>query len=221
MNPRIANGQHRYPHVIATGKGRTDTPAAAVVARLVGLQGEALKDAVRALDESDLVAFMASDCASRILRTVAVEFVDDAELLVVLASRGLPTFVRKSALQHLGDVLAGDVLTPTQARRLLPCLDHPELIVYAIELMNGAGFDWCSLCTEFTTDVLCSALYGSRGIMEEVLVEDAFAQLAYARPDLRSSLRSCSPERILPMTAYGPSMGAVMRIDVMRADSVA
>lgn len=221
MNPRIANGQHRYPQVIATGKGKIDAPAGSVVARLVGLRGDELKTAVRALDESDLVAFMASDCASRIVRTVAVEFVEDADLLAVLASRGLPTFVRKSALQHLGDVLGGDALTPVQARRLLPCLDNPELIVYAVELMNGAGFDWCSLSTEFTADVLCSALYGCRGIMEEVLVEDAFAQLAYARPDLRASLRSCSPERILPMSAYGPSVGPVMRIGVMRADSVA
>ena len=205
MSTRNAFGQHRYPQVITSGKGRAEIPSPAAVARLNGLHGEMLKRAVRELDESDLVAFMASDYASRIVRTVAVEFVDDVDLLVVLASRGLPTFVRKSALVRIGAVLDGGALTQGQARKLLTCLENPELIAYAAELMTGAGYDWCARCTEHTADVLCAALYNARGILEDVLVEDAFAQLSFARPDLQQSLRSCSPERVMPLRACAPT----------------
>lgn len=221
MSARNAYGHQMYPQVISLGKARVESACSATVARLNGLHGEMLKREVRALDESDLVAFMASDHASRIVRTVAVEFVCDVDLLVVLASRGLPSFVRKGALQRLGGVLDGAPLTQAQAHRLVSCLDHPDLIAYAVELMNGAGYDWCSRCTAHTADVLCAALYNSRGILEEVLIEDAFAQLAFERPDLRGSLRSCSPERVLPMTACTPNAPNVMYVDLDRVDSVA
>ena len=205
MSARNAYGQHIYPQVIALGKVRVEAPCSATIARLNELHGEMLKRAVRDLGESDLVAFMASDHASRIVRTVCVEFIDDVDLLVVLASRQLPTFVRKGALQRIGSALDGRPLTQAQARKLVSCLDHPDLIAFAVELMNGADYDWCARCTEHTADVLCAALYNARGILEDVLVEDAFAQLSFARPDLRGSLRSCSPERVLPLRACVPS----------------
>ena len=220
MNARSANKQHMHPQVIATGAKKVERSASPVVHR-GELHGELLKEEVCALGESDLVAFMASDTASRIIKTVAVEFLTDVDKLVVLASRELPLFVRLGALRRLDGVLAGTSLTQVQARRLLPCLERHELIAYAIELMNGAGFDWCAVCTEHTTDVLCAALYNADGILEEVLVDDAFAQLAYARPDLRASLRSCSPEKVLPMSACAPNSPDVLYVDLDRVDNVA
>ena len=220
MNARNADQQQVLPQVISTGKLRAEA-ASALVSRFNELRGESLKDAVCALEESQLLAFMAHDGASRTVRTVAIEYLVDVDMLVALASRDLPIFVRKGALRRLDIVLDGEPLSPSQARRLLACLAHHEIIAYAIELMNGADCDWCAVCTEQTTDVLCAALYNCQGILEEVLVDDAFAQLAYARPDLWASLRSCSPEKVLPMSACTPKVSDVMYVDFDRVGNVA
>ncbi len=212
MSARSVDRQPVHPQVITTGMLMADKVSASTVARLTELHGKALKEAVCALDETDLVSFMANDDASRIVRTVAVEFLTDVDLLVGLASRELPMFVRKSALRRLDGVLDGEPLSEAQARRLLTCLNHHELIAYATELLDGADYDWCAVCTEHTADVLCAALYNCQGILEEVLVDDAFSQLAYERPDLRASLRSCSPEKVLSMSACTPSVPDLMYV---------
>lgn len=221
MNARNINHQHRYPPVITASKLSGKAPSLQTAAHLGGLRGQELKAAIASLNVSDLVSFFASDAVGSIVKTVAVEFVDGIESLIALTSRELPAYVRSNALRRIDGVLEGDPLDANCAAKLLPCLDHPALIGRAIELMNGAGFDWCSHATVYTTEVLCAALYNSKGIMEEVLAEDAFDQLVFKRPDLRPSLHACSPERVQSFSASPSKPLRHPRFDYERAGYVA
>lgn len=221
MNKRNTNLQHRYSPVIAASKLSEKASPSQTSAHLAGLRGQELKKAIASLNASDLVLFFASDAVSRIVKIVAVELVENVDLLVILASRELPLYVRSNALRRIDGMLEGEPLGIDHASKLLSCLDHAELIGRATELMNGAGFDWCAHATVYTTEVLCAALYGSTGIMEQVLVEDAFDQLVFKRPDLRSSLRVCSPERVQSYSASASKAPRYPYFDYERAGYVA
>lgn len=171
---------------------------------LAGLCSEKLRASLEKLDRRDMLALAESREINRVVATALITRLADTDLLVSIASSRAQIFVRRSALQQLDALREEQPLSPSELDRLVPCLGVQELFAYAVALMDACGYDWCARCDASVADVMCSALYAATGIHEEVLVEDAFLQLAHARPDLAGSLRSCSPERFLPPRASAP-----------------
>ncbi|CAK7048787.1 MAG: hypothetical protein PEGG_02056 [Paraeggerthella hongkongensis] len=179
-----------------------------LVARIGQLHGQELRCAVRGLDEAELLAFAASDRVSRAARIAATAALDDVDLLISLACADVATFVRRDALRRIEEVLDGGPVAAEKIERLLPCLGDPDLIAFAVALMDESGFDWCARCDRGVGHVLCAAMSGCRSINESVLLEDAFAQLAHCRPDLRADLQACTPESFIPRTVYTPMIAS-------------
>ena len=165
---------------------------------IAGLCGEKLRESLEKLDRSETPALAESREINRVVGTALISRLTDVDILVSIAAGRGQIFVRRGALQQLDALRERQPLSPSELDRLLPCLNVQELFAYAVALMDACGYDWCARCDASVADVMCSALYAATGIHEEVLVEDAFLQLAHARPDLAGSLRSCSPERFLP-----------------------
>lgn len=176
--------------------------------RVGRLRGEELRRAVRELDWDELLAFLAFDEAGRAKRIAAVAALDDVDVLVALAVSAVPTFVRRNALHRIEEVLDGGFAETEQIERLLPCLEEEGLIARAVSLMDESGFDWCARCGREVVHVLCAAMSGCRSIDESILLEDAFAQLAHSRPELRVDLRACTPESFIPRSVYSPMIAS-------------
>lgn len=174
-----------------------------------GLSAEALRENLEKLDRSETLALAESREINRVVGMALISRLTDVDLLVSIAAGRGQIFVRRGALQQLDALRERQPLSPSELDRLLPCLNVREPFAYAVAFMDACGCDWCARCDANVADVMCAALYAASGIHEEILVEDAFLQLAHARPDLAGSLRSCSPERFLPHalqphTAYEP-----------------
>lgn len=194
---------------------------AAKVAFVAGLRGAHLREAVAGLTRQEAQELAESRSASRAVRIAVVSRLDDADLLVSIAAGPAETFVRRNALQRLDELQQAEPLSRSQLERLVCCLRCGELLPWAVALMDAAGFDWCARSDAAVADALCAALYGCSGIQEEVVVDDAFAQLAHCRPDLAGSLRSCSPERFLPQALQPSVLRTITLVDIARCDDVA
>lgn len=192
------------------------------VAFVAGLRGEKLHATVAGMDGREVLDVLESREVSRVVRIAVVAKLVDVDLLVSAASSDAEPFVRRGALQRLDELQQRHPLSPGQLERLVPCLRQGELLAAAIVLMDSAGFDWCARSDERVADAMCAALYNAQGIMEEVVIDDAFAQLAHCRPDLAGSLRSCSPERFLPQ-ALEPAAPTrtITLVPAIRRDNVA
>lgn len=217
MHRDSGNGNER---LIDGGFGRKD--AAAKVAYVAGLRGEELRAAVAGMDAREVRDLVESRETSRVVRIAVVAKLADVDLLVSIAAGDGEPFVRRGALQRIDELQQSTPLAPGQLERLVPCLRQGELLAAAVVLMDAAGFDWCARSDECVADAMCAALYNARGIMEEVVVDDAFSQLAHCRPDLVGSLRACSPERFLPQ-ALEPAapIRTITLVPTIRRDNVA
>lgn len=197
------------------------------VAFVASLRGAKLREAAKRLSAEEVMVLVGSPAVSKAVRIALISRLEDAELLVDIATSEAEPFARRNALERL-DVLAQEQpLASRQLERLAACLLQPQLIAQATALMDAAGFDWCARCDERVADSMCAALYNCTGIQEEVLIDDAFAQLAHRRPDLAGSLRACSPERFLPQALQPHATRTItlvdvsLRTDLMRCDDVA
>lgn len=198
-------------------EARTATSACAAK-RLSDLRGESLRNALDKLDRDELLALAESRDINRVVGCTLIARTTDVELLLSIAQGRARTFMRRGALQRLDALIEARSLTPAEAARLVPCLRSHELLPYATALMDAIGYNWCAHCDEAVADVMCASLYNCAGIHEEVLVEDAFLQLAHARPDLAGSLRSCSPERFLPHAMQPRSYEPLVLVDVSQIE---
>lgn len=191
--------------------GKASEPDASANERAIRvgqLHGEELHREVRELDWDALLAFMASDEAGRAQRIAAVAVLDDIDVLVALAVSAVPMFTRRNALLRIEEVLDGGSIETEQIERLLPCLEEEGLIARVVSLMDENDFDWCARCGREVVHVLCAAMSGCRSIDESILLEDAFAQLAHSRPELRADLQACTPESFIPRSVYSPMIAS-------------
>lgn len=146
----------------------------------------------------------------------------DPEPLMVLAASDAPAYLRRDALLRLDELLDGTPLDQASAERLVPCLRHRGLIAYAVVLMDIADFDWCARCDERTVDALCLALHECQELNETILLEDTFAHLIHARPDLGHNLRACSPGKVHLQAMYKPLVvHNVVYVNMATEDNVA
>ncbi|MEG0417813.1 hypothetical protein [Gordonibacter sp.] len=177
---------------------------------------------VTELAERDLLAFFASDQASRVSKIVAIASLSDTAKLVALAAHDLPLFARRDALLRLDAVLDGRPLPADDLARLAPCLAEQALIAYTVTLMDIADYDWCAHCDEGTVTALCLALDQHQSAHESILLEDAFAHLMHSRPDLGRNLRACSPGKLHLKAMYDPLLvNNMVYIDLTKEDNVA
>ena len=194
----------------ATKKTLSENNRSSLVGHLGRLHGHELRGAVRGLDTADLLAFMACEEVSRAARIAAVCALDDIDLLISLAVGDVPTFVQRDALRRIEEVLDAGPVPAGKIERLLVCLEDPDLIAFAIALMDASNFDWCARGGRAMGHVLCVAMSECRSIDEAVLLEDAFAQLAHCRPDLWPDLRACTPEVFISRSVYTPMIASGM-----------
>lgn len=192
----------------------------AKVAFVAGLRGAKLREVAEGLSCQEVLDIVENSSVGRVVRIAIVTRQTDIDLLVSIACGKGEPFVRRDALQRLDVLQQDEPLTRAHLDRLCCCLRTGELVAATVALMDAAGFDWCSRCDERVADAMCAALYGAQGIAEEVVIEDAFAQLAHCRPDLAGSLRACSPERFLPQ-ALQPPARTITLIDLVRCEDVA
>lgn len=172
------------------------------------LHGDALRSAARKLRERELLAFLGDEDAPLAARIASVAALDDVALLVAVACAEAPALIRRDALQRLDEVRDGNPLGDGVCRLLVPCLDEKELVAYTVVLMDESGYDWCASCAEGVAHVLCEAMSGCASIHEAILLEDAYAQLAHSRPDMRADLQACVPESFIPRTVYTPMIAS-------------
>ncbi len=217
-NTQIRNqqGQCVEPSVVLGGQA-TEVK----VAFVAGLRGEQLSAALAGLSEEEVLALLESDEVSRVVRIAVVSKIDSVDLLVSVACGRAASFVRRNALQRLDELQRETPLTNKQLEQLSVCLNEGELLAYVVVLMDAAGFDWCARCDERSANAMCAALYGCSGIHEEIIIDDAFAQLAHCRPDLAGSLRACSPERFLPQALEPATPRTIKLVEVTSHDNVA
>lgn len=193
----------------------------AKVAFVAGLRGEELRAVVKGLSRQEVLDVVENPTVSRVVRIAVVFRLDDVDLLAdIAAGKGEP-FVRRDALERLDALQQETPLSPAQLERLTCCLHEGELFPAVVALMDAAGFDWCARCDAEVADAMCHALYNCSGLRDEVIVDDAFAQLAHCRPDLAGSLRACSPERFLPHALQPTPARTITLIDIVRRDDVA
>ncbi|HIS40992.1 MAG TPA: hypothetical protein IAC12_09220 [Candidatus Aphodovivens avistercoris] len=185
------------------------------------LRGEKPTRTAAGLFREGLLAVVEGDEASRAVQIALVSRLDDAELLIDIALSAVRIPARRDALQRLDAVQQDAPLATAQLERLVPCLREGALLPWAVVLMDAAGFDWCARSDAAVADALCAASYSCVGIHEEVLVEDAFAQLAHYRPDLAGCLRACRPEQFLPSALQPFPVRAITLIGRARCDNVA
>lgn len=194
----------------------------AAYAMLPAAQSAAHRVPVTELSERDLLAFFASDQASRVSKIAAVALLSDIEKLVSLAAHDIPLFVRKDALLRIDAVMDGRPLSSGELELLVPCLDEQELIAHAVVLMDIADYDWCAHGNENMVSALCLALDECQGMYESVLLEDTFAHLMHRRPDLGSNMRACSPGKLHLKAMYDPLIvNNMVYIDLTKEDNVA
>lgn len=221
MGETIMNRQLRMDGGSAVAAESRRTGTVAKVAFIGGLRGEQLRDAVAELSREELLGVLTDEAVSRVVAISIVSRIEDADLLADIAVSGARTFIRRDALQRLDVLQERTPLTRRQLTRLTPCLYEGALLPWTVALMDAAGFDWCARSDEAVAQAMCAALYSAQGIQEEVIVDDAFAQLAHCRPDLVGSLRACSPERFLPQALQPSQLHTITLIDVTRRDNVA
>lgn len=201
--------------------GVFDPDRMAKVAFVASLRGEELHRAVADLSAQEALDVVENPLVSRAVRIALVMRLDDPDMLVRIATGNGEMFVRRDALERLDALLQQQPLSRSQLETLTVCLREGSLLSSAVTLMESAGFDWCAYCDEAVCGALCHALYNCHGIQEEVVVEDAFSQLAHCRPDLAPSLRKCSPERFLPLSMQPPLARTIALTTVVRRDDVA
>lgn len=192
-----------------------------VTAPIGALHGEMLWSAVKKLREPELLAFFSDPDVRRAAKISAVAALEDIDLLIFVATADVSPYIRRDALLRIDELCDGRPLSAADAERLVPCLSEKELIAFTIVLMDMSDFDWCAYCDERTVGSLCAALYECRSMHESVLLEDAFAHVSHARPDLGKSLRACSPDKFLAEDAYAPVTPVVMYLDRYPIDNVA
>lgn len=196
--------------------------AFAAYAMLPAAQSAARRVPVTELRERDLLAFFASDQASRVSKIAALALLCDVKKLISLARHDLPLFVRKDALLRIDAVMDGEPLPAEDLALLVPCLDVQELIAYAVVLMDIADYDWCAHGDENMVSALCLALDECQSMHESVLLEDTFAHLMHSRPDLGSNMRACSPGKLHLKAMYDPLIvNNMVYIDLTKEDNVA
>lgn len=208
------HGQHRNASSISPER-------MAKVAFVASLRGEELSQAAKDLSAQEALDVVESPSVSRAVRIALVFRISDTGLLVRIATGAAETFIRRDALERLDIVQQRSPLSRTQLEKLTCCLRDGALLAATVTLMESARFDWCAYCDETVAGALCHALYNCQGIQEEVVVEDAFAQLAHCRPDLAPSLRQCSPERFLPVALQPTHTRTISLAGIARRDDVA
>ena len=179
------------------------------------LHGDMLWSVVKKLREPELIAFIADPDVTRASKISTIAKLPDVDLLIALAAADVEIFARRDALLRIDELCDSTPLPQADVERLAPCLEFKELIAYAVVLMDMSDYDWCAHCGEHTVDALCAAMY------ESVLLEDTFAHLSHARPDLNKSLRACSPDKFLTEDTYAPTTPTVMYLDRYPVDNVA
>lgn len=187
-----------------------------------GVRDGVFRKAPRSARVMDSLARVFDEQASRAAKIATVARLEDAAALVSLAASDAPAYLRKDALQRLDGLMDGEPLGTADLERLVPCLRERELVAFAVVLMEIADFDWCARCDEKAVDALCLALHECRCLHESVLLEDAFACLVNARPDLGRNLRACSPGSAHLKAMYRPLVvKSMVYIDMTREDNVA
>lgn len=185
------------------------------------LHGDMLWSVVKKLREPELIAFIADPDVTRASKISTIAKLNDVDLLIALAAADVEIFARRDALLRIDELCNSTPLPQADVERLAPCLEFKELIAYAVVLMDMSDYDWCAHCGEHTVDALCAAMYECQSMHESVLLEDTFAHLSHARPDLNKSLRACSPDKFLTEDTYAPTTPTVMYLDRYPVDNVA
>ncbi len=212
MNPKKRVIELTKSHNPNPASNRPPVALSALLAQTVRVEARELEPLARVFD----------DDATRAVKIAAVSRLADTLPLVALAASDAPAYLRKDALLRLDELLDGKPLSRVDLERLVPCLRDKDLIAYAVVLMDIADFDWCARCDSGTVDALCLALHECQGLHETVLLEDTFAHLMHARPDLGRSLRACSPGELHLKAMYMPVVANnVVYIDLTREDNVA
>lgn len=212
MNPKKRVIELTKSHNPNPASNRPPVALSALLAQTARVEARELEPLARVFD----------DDATRAVKIAAVSRLADTLPLVALAANDAPAYLRKDALLRLDELLDGKPLSRVDLERLVPCLRDKDLIAYAVVLMDIADFDWCARCDSGTVDALCLALHECQGLHETVLLEDTFAHLMHARPDLGRSLRACSPGELHLKAMYMPVVANnVVYIDLTREDNVA
>lgn len=221
MNEATRNISHIRQQAHQGTAGAIDPERMAKVAFVAGLRGEELHRAAAGLSAQEALDVVENPSVGRAVRIALVMRLNDPDLLVRIAIGRGETFIRRDALERLDALQQQRPLSRTQLETLAVCLREGALLAATVTLMEGAGFDWCACCDETVCGALCHALYNCQGIQEEVVIDDAFAQLAHCRPDLASSLRKCSPERFFPVALQPTLTRTIALSGIVRRDDVA
>lgn len=169
-----------------------------------------------------MLTFVTNEKVNHAARVATITSLTDRELLIDIAIGNGPLSIRKNTLSQIDTLCSEKPLEKSQLQRLLPCLDEKDLIALAVVIMDMCDYAWWTHSTEKTVQALCLALHECTCIHESVLLEDAFACLAYNRRDLNRALYASSPESFLTKTMYAPiNMTNLMLLDLSREDNVA
>lgn len=175
-----------------------------------------------AAQEAQMCALVCNPHMSRASKIAALSTCEDVASLVDVATSEAPLFARRSALQRIDEVLEGKPLEEKDLQRLVAGLAHKELIAFTVALMDVAGYDWCAYGDEALVGSLGVALHECQSLHETILLEDAFAQLINARPDLGRNLRACSPGKLHLRAMYAPLVvNNVVYVDLTKENNVA